>query len=277
MEPQREPDYRFYETHYANSKTRYLLFANKHDLSPVFCWGEVDRFIHEQSESHAEAIDALPKTALEPMHFFPVYDPDWLRYTFDPSLPTVFVKKQRILPGEVILKDSKPFRFERRTTQELRVCEVLRQKPHPNLVKYLGCVTTAFLGIHYVTGIAYERYDTDLSQYARGGLLKREEVEVILANVRSGMWHLHDLKIVHADLRPVNIFLRLKVLRHVKKVQEAVIGDFDAALMAGEKIEQKCAPVGWLPNGVGFGDVAEPVFDEHSFRVLVDWMKNQLD
>lgn len=73
-------------------------------------------------------------------------------------------------------------------THEVTTLESLRRHPHPNIVKYRGCVVEGAL----VEGIALERYTHQLSYVA-----DKVDPAMVLRDVGSALEHLHALGIVH--------------------------------------------------------------------------------
>ncbi|KAF2688288.1 hypothetical protein K458DRAFT_427914 [Lentithecium fluviatile CBS 122367] len=204
-------------------KTRYLLLS---PLSSALYWGEANTPIY--STTTTPELSKLPRHPLNIAEFFPRLrrgrdDAPSPRTT--PS-PSVYIKKQRILRNDTFLAD--PGRFEILTRGEVRICEI-----------------ASFDDIERVTGIAYERYTMTLA-----------ESPVILDAVEKAMKHQNSLGIVHCDLQPWNVFLRLnRACEKGGELEEIVVGDFDSALEVGEVIELKHATKFWSPEDVGYGAV----------------------
>jgi serine/threonine protein kinase len=126
-----------------------------------------------------------------------------------------------------------------------------------------------------VTAIVYEKYDMNLSEYAQQDLLEYDHIDGICAAVKEGMRHLHSLGIMHCDLHPGNILIRLKPVgegAEKRVVESVVIADFDSALMVGEVVDLKHATTNWWLPGVKYGDKSKKSIDEYSFLQLRPWM-----
>lgn len=83
--------------------------------------------------------------------------------------------------------------------------QVLRSIYHPNLANMIDCGwdgDTPYLVLEYLIGV-------DLEHYLDGGLLTLGETRLIFADVCAGLRSLHARGLVHRDLKPGNIFLRL--------------------------------------------------------------------
>lgn len=259
-----------YQTHHnrRTNTTRYLLLLAS---SNTLTWCETPGHI----PAPAHTLTHQPQHALQVPDFFPAYDP-YTMQKYDPDSasdsPAPYHKQQGVLRSDAYLTD--PSRFAILTLNELRVCETLRQHPHANMATYLGCATTLFGdGAERVTALVYARYDMTLAEYADAELLDMDEIPFLLAGVEGAMKHLHRLGIVHCDLQPRNVFLKVRAGGEGKKVAESVVlGDFDSALREGELIELKHATRFWWPEEVGYGDVARRAIDEYSFRQLRPWM-----
>jgi serine/threonine protein kinase len=90
---------------------------------------------------------------------------------------------------------------------EAKVCKILRASPHPNIVRYLGCVVEN----DRVTGLCFVKYDMILSE----GPSKLD----LLQQIQKGIRHLHSLGLIHCDIKPANILMKGEI---------PSIGDFDS-------------------------------------------------
>jgi serine/threonine-protein kinase len=83
--------------------------------------------------------------------------------------------------------------------------QVLRSIYHPNLANMIDCGwdgNTPYLVLEYLIGV-------DLERYLDSKLLTIAETKLIFADVCAGLRSLHARGLVHRDLKPGNIFLRL--------------------------------------------------------------------
>jgi serine/threonine protein kinase len=233
-EPQSSYSISISGVHFSHSCTYPLFSTTTSGLYP----GTTSRLAqHHESIDTNPALPVLPKQKLEST-FCPLYDGSCMTlFTGNVDSPAVF-KKEHLLLGDPTFA-GKEWIYWELTRREVLTGEKLRMKPHENVCAYLGCVTTrpVWGNNERVTGIAYEWYDMDLAQFARLRGLRESEADGILENVRRGMQHLHSLNLVHCDLRPENIFLRLEIPEYNfsgGRIVKAVLGDFDAVVGIGE-------------------------------------------
>jgi serine/threonine protein kinase len=84
--------------------------------------------------------------------------------------------------------------------QEVKTLEVLKNWPHPALVRYLGCIVRR----NFITGIVLSRCRTTLkAQYESSQGVK--DVDVFMSGIEAGVSHLHSLQYAHNDINPSNI------------------------------------------------------------------------
>ena len=181
---------------------------------------------------------------------YPEFDPD--QYTkFDESgyEEAYFPKRRQLL----LLRSNDIHKLnlmKRNILLEVRVCEILKRSPHPNLASYLGCVVDH----GRITGICYELVESSL-EYVPAPL----DVRKYVAEVRKGLEHLHSLGLSHNDISPSNILVR--------NDNSAVIIDFDACLPVGEKLHK------WAPNGFARDSaISDPENDWFGLRMVEAWM-----
>ncbi|KAJ4196351.1 hypothetical protein NW767_009472 [Fusarium falciforme] len=83
--------------------------------------------------------------------------------------------------------------------REIKVYEVLKQHPHPNIGRYFGCVTEE----GRVIGLCIERGTSSLAEKLFGATMQRK-MEYYKA-VEAGVLHLHEMGLSHNELTPANI------------------------------------------------------------------------
>ena len=181
---------------------------------------------------------------------YPEFDPD--RYTKLDELDyegAYFPKRRQLL----LLRSNDIYNLKVMKSNilfEVRVCEILKRSPHPNLASYLGCVVDH----GRITGICYELVESSL-EYVAAPL----DVEKYVADVRKGLEHLHSLGLSHNDISPSNILVR--------EDNSAVIIDFDACLPVGEKLHK------WAPDGFARDSaISDPENDWFGLRMVEAWM-----
>lgn len=79
--------------------------------------------------------------------------------------------------------------------QEARVCETLMKNSHQNVAQYHGYVEKDGL----IVGLCFKRYGQMLSEAVRTGLIRREDVEPSLDQIKKGIEHIHSLGLVHVS------------------------------------------------------------------------------
>ncbi|KAL2783830.1 kinase-like domain-containing protein [Aspergillus keveii] len=109
-----------------------------------------------------------------------------------------------------------PDRLKGQTIEEVKTCEYLKERPHPNIAVYHGCEVKD----GKITGLCFQRYGETLMERVNpmkynkqrfpvevgGGISPHiEHIERWLDNIKGGILHLHSLGIIHNDINPSNI------------------------------------------------------------------------
>lgn len=159
----------------------------------------------------------------------------------NPLFPTGFTRAPTVELAEHYLKapsftyeDSEPGRtfVADCLLNEATVWEELKKQPHPNIVKYYGCVVTE---ANRIAQLCLKRYHCSLAEYA-GLRLPDHQRESIFAGVQSAVEHLHSFGLAHNDLCPQNIC--------IDSDSNAAIVDFDSCLPFGQKLMKGVAADG---------------------------------
>lgn len=85
--------------------------------------------------------------------------------------------------------------------------------PHPNVVRYYGCV----LKDERITHLCLQRCYCNLAEYAEVGL-SSEETDELLGQVQEGLKFLHGLGLAHNDIHPGEYFLFILVSSLISNV-----------------------------------------------------------
>ncbi|KAK1818779.1 hypothetical protein LTR12_006829 [Friedmanniomyces endolithicus] len=111
----------------------------------------------------------------------------------------LYIKRPKLL----CLDDAEETRMiPRLLLEEARILESLKPFPHPNLVRYHGCMSKR----GRIVGIALEKHDIILQSRLEDD--PRElDVATYIDSIRAGVAHLHFLGYAHNDLNPMNIAL----------------------------------------------------------------------
>lgn len=86
--------------------------------------------------------------------------------------------------------------------QEVKILELLLHSPHPNIIRYHGCLIKR----GRIVGIVLDRYPMTLKQRLENGM-QHFNVEKCMSNITSAVSHLHSLGLAHNDLTPMNIMI----------------------------------------------------------------------
>jgi serine/threonine protein kinase len=121
---------------------------------------------------------------------------------------------------------------------EARICEILRNHPHPNIARYLGCLVRD----NRVVGLGFVKYDMTLTDRLKD--INRSFPQDILKGIESGIQHLHSLGIIHNDINPANIMFKAND-------DTPVIIDFDSCGREGDKLV-KAGTMGWSDDSFDF-------------------------
>ncbi|GAP87559.1 putative serine threonine kinase [Rosellinia necatrix] len=175
-------------------------------------------------------INALSPVRIPTEDIWPLADSAFTRAP-DPLPSTCYLKRVNLLGYEVGRKNPD---LKQLILSEIQACEILREHPHPNIVRYLGCVVKD----GRVTRLVFDKHPTTLRQ-----LLEDEtsfDRARCLQGIEAGVRHMHDLGLVHNDLNPTNIMMN---------GDNPIIIDFDSCRPEGEKMGVKIGTEGWTLNG----------------------------
>lgn len=156
--------------------------------------------------------------------------------------------------------------------EEVKICEVLKENPHPNVAKYHGCAVSEN---GMVEGIFFSKYDETLMDrvnpkhrsktnfaYERRGA-DQTKVDGWLKGIESGLKHLHRLGIVHNDINPSNIMFQ---------GDTPVIIDFDSARRQGLRLDTVKRTYGWYDEKI---NRALPSNDLDALREIRMWLSGE--
>lgn len=92
-------------------------------------------------------------------------------------------------PGRIFVAD--------RLLAEVEVLERLSKHPHPNIIKYYGCVVKE----GRITHICLQRCSHRLDEHQNAGLSKNQ-CNMLLSQIEDGIEYLHEMGIAHNDINP---------------------------------------------------------------------------
>ncbi|KAK4644010.1 hypothetical protein QC761_0048200 [Podospora bellae-mahoneyi] len=175
-------------------------------------------------------LDSISMTAIPTNNIWPPFEPG-ITIISEPLTAEHFYKRPSLLqygdteaslnPGRELLKEAK-------------ICEILRQRPHPNIATYLGSVVED----NRIKGLVFRKYAMTLSQRLRVPRLL--DGERCLRAIEDGLLHLHSLGLIHNDLNPSNIMF--------DNDDNVVIIDFDSCEKQGAALGPKTYTPGWSPK-----------------------------
>lgn len=153
--------------------------------------------------------------------------------------------------------------------EEVKICELLKQHPHPNIAQYHGCAVSQS---GMMEGMFFSKYEETLMDrvnpkhrsknnvaYERSWV-DRAEADEWLRGIESGLEHLHGLGIVHNDINPNNIMFQ---------GDTPVIIDFDSARHQGHALDLVKRTYGWHDEKV---NRALPSNDLDALREIRMWL-----
>lgn len=204
-------------------------FRNVDDVSqPRFVHTSVTGFVggrayYAKIEQPAASIDegSILENLL-PMpeeNIFPRCPPEFLRapvfnaerhYLKSPSFEADDAEAGQTLVADCVLAEA--------TTYEL-----LRNKPHDHIAKYLGCVVED----GRITHICLQRYPKTLFQRVEEGISTDRSL-IMIGDLESALHHLHTLRRAHNDVNPSNIC--------VDEAGNAILTDLDSCIPLGQPL-----------------------------------------
>lgn len=153
----------------------------------------------------------------------------------DPLPPNAYVKQPKFLDyGDTCGAED----IRRLILTEVVACEVLARYPHPNIAQYLGCVSER----GRVKGLCYAKYPMTLSQRLEEGT--PFDKALCLERIKSGIFHMHALGLIHNDVNPSNIMM--------DEGDNPVITGFDSCKPEGDPMGPNAGDFGWVILGAEY-------------------------
>lgn len=232
------------------------------DGNPIFQYSSFgfvsDEYIAYFGQSKLRKYDLTSKDIRESLQRLPDEDvypqaPQDITTFTDPLSSDVFLKRPklhedfigtRLLPKLVL--------------QEAMILEQLLKKPHPNIVRYRGCLIKR----GRIVGIILDRYSMTLNQRLENGT-RGFNVQKCMREITSAVYHLHSFGLAHNDLTPMNIM--------VDERDASILVDFGSCQPFGRKLITAGTP-GWIDED--FTHSAED-HDVTALRKLQTWLETQ--
>ncbi|KAJ0162185.1 hypothetical protein CTA2_4967 [Colletotrichum tanaceti] len=204
----------------------------------------------------------IPATA-----YSPLFVPTFTRAP-DPLPSNTYVKKPSLISYDRIHGGPLENSIADDVLAEVRVCELLRQNPHPNIARYLGCQVLD----GRIVGICFAKYEKTLMEAVNPpGFMKRMSSATRqgvsnhhgrqLDGIEDGLKHLHSLKLVHNDLNPSNIMMDGRTW---------VIIDFGSCRYEGESLDGVGRTYEWFDEAV---HSSLPQNDLDALREIRNWLE----
>ncbi|KAH8164427.1 hypothetical protein CIB48_g3816 [Xylaria polymorpha] len=154
---------------------------------------------------------------IPPEHIWPLADPKFTQAP-EPLPATCYYKRPNLLGYKGTDNDHHYFL---KILNEAEVCEILRNHPHPNIARYIGCI----IKDGRIKGLAFDKYPVTLYDMLEN--MTPFDKDRCMSGIEAGVRHLHDLGLVHNDLNPANIMM---------DGDNPIIIDFDSCKPEGEKL-----------------------------------------
>lgn len=135
--------------------------------------------------------------------------------------------------------------------KEADAFELLRQHPHPNLVRYHGCLVKR----GRIMGLVLHRCSTTLEK-------RMKEGDITHFNKESWAKHLHTLGLAHNDLNPANIML--------DEHDNATVIDLGSCKRFGEQL-LTASTDGWVDE---YFSTSEQRHDEAALKKIQAWLES---
>lgn len=204
----------------------------------------------QQRESQLKNLDhsSLNLTRIPRHHYCPKFKKGISKVPETLSFDDVYLKQPSLISWDA--KDPNPTSIADLVLQEAEICETLKKHPHPNIVRYFGCLGEDDNIVGLVLGKYTSKLSDKVAESTPGQRVKLYE------GVERGVRHLHRIGLIHNDLNPANIMLDGNI---------PVIIDFDSCRLQGEKMGDKRGTFGWELEEA---ELAAPENDFHGLEKL---------
>jgi serine/threonine protein kinase len=141
--------------------------------------------------------------------------------------------------------------------QEVETLELLLRTPHPNIIRYHGCLTKR----GRIVGLVFDRHEMTIQQRLDSEMMRHIDVDSFMAQVESALEHLHMLGLAHNDLNPMNIMID-------DRNETPYLIDFGSCRPFGCKLITAGTP-GWIDEEYS---TSARVNDETALKKLRTWL-----
>lgn len=287
------PSYRVVSVAQVRDLTMALCYSKN---TGEFCYAGTDIPIKERFSSDPEAWSIFPLRPFPDLrNIHPQFLPARMSEAKAVPDPTTYIKKQDYFAMADFLggiynlylckNDPRHNLPAQITMREICVCELLKANPHRNIAEYRGVLTTTSIthktcGVMQsfrspvMTGIAFKRYDRTLLEVVEQSLKRPFDAFKAITDIEKGVRHMHTLGLVHADLKPSNIFVDYRNQPFNPNKWVFVVGDFDSTHRIGEIYDKKVGTPGWtIDFSNDFSAKAEAEHYFYSIRVIQLWLE----
>ncbi|KAK1981043.1 kinase-like domain-containing protein [Colletotrichum cereale] len=183
--------------------------------------------VHQKLPGALENLDTLHAKPIPTEHIWPLFSANTTR-VLEPLPSNCFIKQPSLLDyGD----HEAALHIDEQVMEEVTVCELLKNNPHPNIATYLGCIEKA----GRIGGICFVKYPINLQQLMDAKLPM--DPKTIIEGIESGIQHIHRLGLIHNDINPSNVMITSE--------GNPVIIDFESCRHKGEELGPKAGTYGW--------------------------------
>ncbi|XWW99204.1 hypothetical protein V2A60_007213 [Cordyceps javanica] len=237
---------------------QYTMFATVED--DAIYYGQLNKPKADILLQHAtNSLSRIPDEKI-----FPRW-PQRLTLTKAPEeLPSdVFIKRVSIALYDIFLKHKVVHLLPQALMEEAEAMEVLRRRPHPNIVGYHGCHVRR----GYITGLVLDRHPDNLSSYLKGGRAIQDK-KLFIESLESAIHHLHSLGWAHNDLNPTNVL--------VAEDMRPILIDFGSARRIGDKLSTSRGTKGWIDCEMKDYTTSETRHDTLALAKIRAWLDDPI-
>jgi serine/threonine protein kinase len=144
--------------------------------------------------------------------------------------------------------------------EEIQAMEFLAEHPHPNIVRYHGCLVRRGC----ITGLVLDRYTHDLMGYMKYGVGTLNK-ESFMEALESAINHIHSLGWAHNDLNPGNVM--------INDLGMPILIDFGSSHPIGNKLSTSRGTEGWIDEEIKNYTLSEKRHDIYALCKIREWLE----
>ncbi|KAK5992714.1 hypothetical protein PT974_06129 [Cladobotryum mycophilum] len=141
--------------------------------------------------------------------------------------------------------------------EEVAICETLLEHPHPNIVRYHGCLVEG----GKIKGLCLDKLKVTLEDRVQGS--EPLDVDKCMQGIEDGVNHMHGLGLIHNDLSPSNIMMD-------GDDDNSVIIDFDSCKLEGLKLGVKGGSFGYEIENMEYAQRVNDTYSVSKIRELLE-------